>query len=99
MIKKLIGFYNIKNIKLDKSEINSLKKIITKNINKNCDVVISDFNHGLFNNEIAKFISNNYKNRYSLMSQINSSSKNFGNLANFVNPLIIVINQMSSIMK
>jgi bifunctional ADP-heptose synthase (sugar kinase/adenylyltransferase) len=89
---KLFAIYNLNEYSLDKNEENKFLKLINKNI-KNYDlVIVSDYNHGLITNKIAKLICKK-SNFLSLNAQVNSSSTGYHTLQKYKNIDFLIINE------
>ena len=90
---KLLGIYQLDEKENTSSENKNLYKLINKEVKKNDILLIGDYNHGIINNDVAKFISKKRKYNFNLMSQINSSSLSNYALKKYKFPHLIVINE------
>ena len=92
---KLLGVYNLNDLKLQKEKKILLHKKIKKISKKNDLILISDYDHGLICKETAKVISSQ-KKFISLNAQVNASNYGYHSLRKYkkINTLIINENEL-----
>jgi len=90
---KLLGLYQLDEKENTPFENKKLYRLINKEVKKKDILLIGDYNHGVINDEVAKFISKKRKYNFNLMSQINSSSLSNYALKKYKFPHLIVINE------
>jgi rfaE bifunctional protein nucleotidyltransferase chain/domain len=89
---KIFGLYNVSDNKINLSIEKKIQNILLKLKNVNNNLIISDYGHGLINNNLAKFISNK-KFKYTLNAQINSANRGYHGLFKYKNPFSVIINE------
>ena len=90
---KLLGIYDIDEKNINDHEANVFIKKIKKNIKNYDTTIVADFNHGILNDKVCKFIKKDQKNKFNLMSQVNSSSLSNFSMQKFKNAGLVVINE------
>ena len=79
--KKLLTVNNFFNTEIHKSDEKKILSFLNRNIKKYDLIIVQDFDHGLINNTIAKYINKNSK-KLSLNSQTNSMNYGFNIINN-----------------
>jgi rfaE bifunctional protein kinase chain/domain/rfaE bifunctional protein nucleotidyltransferase chain/domain len=91
--QKLLGIYSINDRDLNKIELKSLNKILSKKkISKNDLVIISDYGHGFINENLVKKLCKKFKNIY-LNAQLNASNIGYHSLIGYNNFNTLVVNE------
>lgn len=90
---KLLGIYDIDEKNISDQEANLFIKKINKNINNYDTTIVADFNHGILTQKVCKFIQKKRKDKFNLMSQINSSSLSNFSMQKFKDAGLVVINE------
>ena len=89
--RKLIGIYSVDDQSIERDQELIFIKKIKKEVKENDIVIISDYGHGIFTNNIVKEISK-IKKYKSLNAQINSTNMGFHNIRKYSNIDSVIIN-------
>ena len=91
--QKLLGIYSINDRDLYNLELKKLNKIlISKKINKNDLVIITDYGHGFINTNLLKKLCQKFKNTY-LNAQLNASNIGYHSLRSYNNFHSLIVNE------
>ncbi len=89
--RKLIGIYNVDDSSISKQEEKLFLNKINKQIKTHDLIIISDYGHGMFTENVVSHISK-LKKYKSLNAQINSTNMGFHNIRKYKNIQNIIIN-------
>ena len=89
---KIFGLYNVSDNKINMSTEKKIKNILISLKKNNNNIIISDYGHGLINDNLARFISSQ-KFKYTLNAQINSANRGYHGLFKYKNPYSVIINE------
>ena len=89
---KIFGLYNVSDNKINMSTEKKIKNILISPKKNNNNIIISDYGHGLINDNLARFISSQ-KFKYTLNAQINSANRGYHGLFKYKNPYSVIINE------
>lgn len=89
---KIIGFYAINDTSIEKKNEKELKKIIDKKLSSKNLILISDYGHGMINENISKKILKN-KKFVGLNAQINAANIGLHSINKYSNLDLVIINK------
>lgn len=89
--RKLIGLYNVDDASISTNEEKLFLKKLNILIKKNDLVILSDYGHGIFTDNVVRYLSR-LKKYKSLNAQINSTNMGFHNIRKYKNIDNIIIN-------
>jgi rfaE bifunctional protein kinase chain/domain/rfaE bifunctional protein nucleotidyltransferase chain/domain len=90
---KLLGVYDFNDQDLNAKEEKRFIRLINRKTKGNDYIILTDYNHGIITNKVAKNISLKNKFNYSINCQLNSSNMRYRALEKYKNPKLVIINE------